>query len=617
MNNLCQTYIDNLATARRLAKPQLTAQMSPDEGLQAIRDNAEQLFWIHQENDQILNEILFSRTAEDLTETEAADLGELAQALFNYNRSTDTGIAYRIHRLLYAHARHKGDVDLTVKELYLQGITLMYLNVRDPQEGINLFLDQIGSFFQEGASYLAQYEELTNPQTRSYILRCLGNVKYGLKSFQGSNDGVPCHISGGWEDYSACFSTAMEIFQCPRYRQMNPEIPWDTFTYTMHYDRTQFLSSLRDKPDAEIAEAVLESAEHVYRHQEQIAKANDTGIGIRTQYVYMAARYHAGKASLEELLETLFQLCEAADIHDFSGDNIWTLMYTPEYLSNYSRRLPQAKQQKLGPRLQQAFQKQKEYLFLMPQNEYRLQVSRTLNCIAGELSQRDSFQLLDYVLACHPPTYVHSKMIALLTRHLCRQMIRVNPQFLDGVFGLETIREEDGSLEEMLDTAYHSGLYHDLGKCMLLSYVGIYSRRLLDEEFACIKLHPVFGCRLLKSLQMDDMASIAYYHHRTYDGGSGYPRCLEECPARIRPIVDIVTVADCLDAGTDNVGRSYAASKTYSQLVEELQAGRDSRYAPQVAALFDDPEFYSQTEKFLTQSRRQVYLDIYYPCEPS
>ena len=92
MNNLCQTYIDNLATARRLAKPQLTAQMSPDEGLQAIRDNAEQLFRIHQENDQILNEILFSRTAEDLTETEAADLGELAQALFNYNRSTDTGI---------------------------------------------------------------------------------------------------------------------------------------------------------------------------------------------------------------------------------------------------------------------------------------------------------------------------------------------------------------------------------------------------------------------------------------------------------------------------------------------------------------------------------------------
>ena len=167
MNNLCQTYIDNLATARRLAKPQLTAQMSPDEGLQAIRDNAEQLFRIHQENDQILNEILFSRTAEDLTETEAADLGELAQALFNYNRSTDTGIAYRIHRLLYAHARHKGDVDLTVKELYLQGITLMYLNVRDPQEGINLFLDQIGCFFQEGASYLAQYEELTNPQTRS------------------------------------------------------------------------------------------------------------------------------------------------------------------------------------------------------------------------------------------------------------------------------------------------------------------------------------------------------------------------------------------------------------------------------------------------------------------
>ena len=61
------------------------------------------------------------------------------------------------------------------------------------------------------------------------------------------------------------------------------------------------------------------------------------------------------------------------------------------------------------------------------------------------------------------------------------------------------------------------GLYHDAGKCMLLSYVGQYSRRLLDEEFACIKLHPRFGCSLLENLGMKDHALAAQYHHRAFD----------------------------------------------------------------------------------------------------
>ena len=146
---------------------------------------------------------------------------------------------------------------------------------------------------------------------------------------------------------------------------------------------------------------------------------------------------------------------------------------------------------------------------------------------------------------------------------------------------------------------------------MILSYVGLYTRRLLNEEFACIKLHTVFGCTLLSSLDMEDISSVSHYHHCTYDGTGGYPLLLTTCPQRVRPIVDMITVVDSLDAGTDNVGRSYAAAKTYGQIVSELRQGKGTRYAPYIVELFDDPAFYSELQRLIQDNRLQVYLNAY------
>lgn len=613
MKDRYQKYVDNLAVACTLAKPQVSPEMSREQVIAAIRDCAGRIHRVHQENDQILQEILFSKTAEDLTAEEAGDLYELAGKLFAFNRSPDVGIAYRIHKLLYAYAQHRGDEDMMVRELYFQGITLLYLNVRDTDLGVNLFLDEIGGAFRAGAAYLDRYDELENPTTRSYIIRCLGNLKYGIESFQGGNSGQKTFdLAGSWGEYMECFNRAMEIMESPRCREMNPEIPWDSFIYTMHYDRTQFLTALRDRHDPVIAQAVLESARYVYRNQEQKAKVQERSIGVRTLYVYGAARYHAGLIGVEELMETLFSICENASLQDFSGDNIWAILYTPEYLMAYSQHLPPEKLEALRPRLEQAYDKQRKFLFLLPRNEYAGQVSKTLHAIARYVSTKDdqfNLRILDYILACHPPTFVHSKVVALMTRRFCARMAEVDPARLAGTFGIRKVEGED--LKRLLELAYQSGLYHDLGKCMLLSYVGLYSRRLLDEEFACIKLHPVFGCGLLETLGMNDISDAAYYHHRAYDGRGGYPLRRRECPAPAQVIVDIITVVDALDAGTDNVGRSYAAAKSYEQLVGELRAGAGTRYAPEVVALLDDPDFYRETGEFLVNSRYQVYMDAY------
>lgn len=611
MEEIYQRYLDNLAVARSLVKPPVRADMTEEQVIETIHHSAERLFGIHQENDAILKEILFTRTAETLTEREAEQLSLLADKLFDYNRSVDVGIAYKIHQLLYAYAQRRGDEDLMVRELYYQGITIYYLNVYSPDRKTNLFIDRIAEYFGKGASYLERYEELTNHETRGFIVRCLGNLKFGIRSIQMRSKEGNSSFNDGWKDYMEVFDRAMAVIQSPYYREMDPEIPWDTFAYSMHYDRTQFLAGLRAKDDPMIAAAVLESAEYVYRHQEHIAREREKNVGVRTQYVYAAARYHAGKATVQELMDALFALCEEADLTDFSGDNIWAVLYAPEYLREYSLRMGEEERRVLQPRLERLFERQKRFLFMLPQNEYINQVSDCVRAIAVSGCSKDARfyrQILEYVLACHPPTYVHSMVVARLARHFCRRMAQTAPELLIGIFGVENVKEQ---LDFLLEQTYRSGLYHDLGKCMLISYISLYGRRLLDEEFACIKLHPLFGNGLLTTLGMEDVAKAAFYHHCSFNGIGGYPDSQEECPASVRRIVDIITVVDALDAGTDNVGRSYAAAKTYERLVEELRAGRGTRYAPEVVALLDDPDFYQETRQCLEDSRYQAYLEAY------
>lgn len=618
MDTLYKKYVDNLNMACSLVKPQVVPGMTETQVIETIREGAERLFRIHQENDRILQEILFSKKAETLMPEEAAQLSELAEELFSYNRSPDTGVAYRIHKLLYEYAEHRQDVDLMIRELYHQGITILYLNVSSGDGKKGLFDDLIGKYFRAGASYLERYDELGDGQTRGYVVRCLGNMKHVVRSPEEDGGGKSKRelAESEWNNYMDCFARTMEVVNAPRYRQMNPEIPWDAYAYTMHYDRTKFLSHLRsgEGPSPMIAQGVLESAEYVYRHQEAAAKAKNRGLGGRTRYVYGAARYHAGLETAEDLVGTLFEMCESADLEDFSGDNIWVLMYTPEYLMHYTGELPEEKRRAAQGRLQAAMDKQQEFLFRMPRNEYALQVTRILQTTTGYMASHDKSscqRILDYILACHPPTFVHSRVVGLLTRWFCDRLARVSPGLLAGTFGLDRVDGASGNRELLLELAYQSGLRHDLGKCMLLNYIGLYSRRLLDEEFACIRQHVVFGCQLLEMVGMEEMAMAAHYHHRSYDSAGGYPRSDEECPASVRCIVDIITVVDSLDAGTDDVGRSYAAAKTYERLVEELRAGKGTRYAPYVVELLDDPAFYEETKRFLAESRKQVYVEVY------
>lgn len=76
--------------------------------------------------------------------------------------------------------------------------------------------------------------------------------------------------------------------------------------------------------------------------------------------------------------------------------------------------------------------------------------------------------------------------------------------------------------------------------------------------------------------------------------------------------MDALSVADSLDAATDNIGRCYQMAKPFRTLVGELKAQSGTRYAPKVVALFDDKDFCAELAQRLDERRKEVYLQAYH-----
>lgn len=252
----------------------------------------------------------------------------------------------------------------------------------------------------------------------------------------------------------------------------------------------------------------------------------------------------------------------------------------------------------------------------MPASQY----PRVVNSAAWELSKINTSsdetanrRMLGSILAGHKPTYVHSLMVAELTRALLQRQIETRPETLVGLLGCRSAAEVQARREELCQTAYECGLYHDLGKCAVLMYIDNNARRLLDEEFFCIQSHPRTGADILNRMGCGrTLALAALYHHCYYNGKGGYPKDVSSCPPEIKGIVDALSVADSLDAATDNIGRCYNLAKPFRTLLEELRAQSGTRYAPNVVALFEDERFCQQLAENTDAERKRVYLQVYH-----
>jgi HD-GYP domain-containing protein (c-di-GMP phosphodiesterase class II) len=315
-------------------------------------------------------------------------------------------------------------------------------------------------------------------------------------------------------------------------------------------------------------------------------------------------------------VDVLLEVIEKADPKDYSPTGINNNLTSLSSLFYYEAALPPEEKPQYAYRLEKMFSKSVSYLNDLPVNQYpRVASNAVRELVEMQAGAERPYRknMLVYMLAAHKPTYVHSLMVANLTRFFVRRLLWKKPEAMVGTMGYDTVEAVRQHAEELCVMAYECGVYHDIGKSMVTMYVGNNSRRLLDEEFFCIQSHPRTGADILNRMGCGrTLALAALYHHCYYNGKGGYPNDVPSCPPEIKGIVDALSVADSLDAATDNIGRCYNLAKPFRTLLGELRAQSGTRYAPNVVALFEDERFCQQLAENTDAERKRVYLQVYH-----
>ena len=136
--------------------------------------------------------------------------------------------------------------------------------------------------------------------------------------------------------------------------------------------------------------------------------------------------------------------------------------------------------------------------------------------------------------------------------------------------------------KKFFDDLYISGLLHDIGKIGVPEQILSKETQLTDEEFVLIKMHPIRGAEILKTLpEFEESLKGVKYHHERYDG-KGYPEGLKG--DQIPLIAAIVAVADTYDAMTSD--RTYRKALPREIAVEEIRKNIGIQFNPMVAQAF-------------------------------
>jgi diguanylate cyclase (GGDEF)-like protein/putative nucleotidyltransferase with HDIG domain len=125
-------------------------------------------------------------------------------------------------------------------------------------------------------------------------------------------------------------------------------------------------------------------------------------------------------------------------------------------------------------------------------------------------------------------------------------------------------------------------LLHDIGKIAIPEYILNKPTVLTETEFEKMKIHPVVGANMLKTIDFPyPVVPIVKSHHERWDG-MGYPEGLrgEEIPIGAR----ILSIVDCYDALTTN--RPYRAPMQRDEVMAFFKRESGKAYDPTIVEVF-------------------------------
>ncbi|MCL2498655.1 MAG: hypothetical protein FWF06_08615, partial [Symbiobacteriaceae bacterium] len=302
---------------------------------------------------------------------------------------------------------------------------------------------------------------------------------------------------------------------------------------------------------------------------------------------------------------------------DYSPEGMYCKLFIPSVFLNYLKHASQLSETERMTRQQAVVNKVLRYCQAAPSGVDKQRLNEYLGYFGKECidhSQAETYLdlLLRFTSLSHIYTYIHSLQVEMLVTVFLNYLITTSPELLVGLSDTNSVEEVVAKGENILALGRRAGLCHDIGKITYTNTVALCSRHLYDFEFNLIKKHVNVVDEFPENDEIiDSIRDVIIGHHKWYDGSKGYPLDFDNTASKYKIIIDIVSVADSIDAATDAIGRSYAPPNSFARVVQEIKDQAGTRYSPYLAAALNDVAFLQELELVITAKRRLSYYKAY------
>lgn len=209
-------------------------------------------------------------------------------------------------------------------------------------------------------------------------------------------------------------------------------------------------------------------------------------------------------------------------------------------------------------------------------------------------------------------TILHVGSVERVATMLFDGMMEACPEQFVGIMGLNSVDELQANKSTLRTWIGTAAAYHDLGKIGISPIINNSFRKLTDQEFAITRKHPELALRYLGVDPLfDQFKDVALGHHKWYNGKGGYPASFDNRTSPWKACIDLITLADCIDAATDFFGRNYRRNKTLKQVLGELEQGAGTIYNPvMVKALVENEQLCLKVAHEVTDYRFELLKSL-------
>lgn len=202
-------------------------------------------------------------------------------------------------------------------------------------------------------------------------------------------------------------------------------------------------------------------------------------------------------------------------------------------------------------------------------------------------------------------TAAHSQHVAALAEIILDGVEKYSPHLLPSPMAPNGLSWKDFIVK--------ASLIHDVGKLRLAPLVTNEYRPFTPHERELVRLHPTIGASILSfDSVFEPYLDIVLGHHKWHDGSQGYPESFDNTKSPLYSIIDIVTIADCLEAATDKIGRNYSRVKHFDDIFRSMRAEGGTRYNKEILNLIArHRDIYSRLKEVVENLWRDIYFDIY------